>query len=403
MIHLFMCLLEDFLMSAKSPSNKSNKQLVHIIGDGCAALSLGSRASELPNHLLTIASPYGAPEAQDHIWGFWGIDGLNNAKNLARHKWHNWSVITANGNAVLTSNQHAYYALQRKIWETSCRELAQDHGVKFVKQENLKHSPSAQILDSRPPTIPKGQMIQYFIGWEINTPKNSFDNKTAILMDFRCDQSRGIHFIYLLPFSDSKALVESTMFAPKREPDVYFEAAISDYLSTHCGIREFTKTRIEKGAIPLGRLPRRNSIHGIGSNGNAIKPSTGYAFTFIQKQVSTAIASINKTAEAKNRADHLVIKCPHKAIDLLMDEVFVTVLRYWPEMAPEIFMNMAQALNGDEFAIFLSGEACWKLRLKVVLAMPKWIFIKAVSILFFYRCFINKKTSKTTSHPGRGD
>ena len=31
--------------------------------------------------------------------------------------------------------------------------------------------------------------------------EEKFDDSTAILMDFRCDQSKGIHFIYFLPFS----------------------------------------------------------------------------------------------------------------------------------------------------------------------------------------------------------
>ena len=44
---------------------------------------------------------------------------------------------------------------------------------------------------------------------------------------------------------------------------------------------------------------------------------------------------------------------------------------------------MSRALDGDEFALFLSGEAGWVLRLKVILAMPKWIFIKAVCCLIF--------------------
>jgi lycopene beta-cyclase len=64
-----------------------------------------------------------------------------------------------------------------------------------------------------------------------------------------------------------------------------------------------------------------------------------------------------------------------------MDEVFITVLRHRPEVAPELFLRMANALNGDEFSLFLSGEAGWSLRLKVVMAMPKFIFIKAVVFL----------------------
>ena len=40
---------------------------------------------------------------------------------------------------------------------------------------------------------------------------------------------------------------------------------------------------------------------------------------------------------------------------------------------------MGKALNGEQFAKFLSGDAGWWIRLKVVFAMPKWPFIKALT------------------------
>ena len=67
---------------------------------------------------------------------------------------------------------------------------------------------------------------------------------------------------------------------------------------------------------------------------------------------------------------------PHQSIDLAMDAVLLTVLRHWPERAPDLFLRMGKALSGDEFARFLSGEAGWGLRLKVVMAMPKLPFLR---------------------------
>ncbi len=360
------------------PPIKLIKQEIHIMGSGCSALSLAARADELPNHQMTIVYPSGAPIGQEHIWAFWRIKGLEKAANLSRHKWNSWCLKTTKGNAILSSEQYAYHALQRTSWENQCRELAKSHGVKFVEQEKLKTINNAQVIDSRPPPIPTGQMFQYFVGWEISTPKKVFDSKIAILMDFRCDQSRGIHFIYVLPFSDRIALIESTMFSLHRESDAFFETAINEYISKYCGIHEFTINRVEKGAIPLGRFPKRNNPHiGIGGNGGAIRPSSGYAFAFIQKQISLAIKATKSYKRKKNEVGPLKIRCPHRSFDLWMDEVFLMVLRHWPTAAPEIFLRMAQALNGKEFALFLSGEPSWSLRIKVVLAMPKWTFIKA--------------------------
>lgn len=354
-------------------------QSVHVLGDGCAGLSLAAQANALPHHRITVITPKNAPRVKDHVWGFWRVKGLEAAAGLARHKWLKWSIKTSAGSVVMTSVVHSYHALQRSRWETHCRQQAAKHGVTFTAQNAVKPDPAAQILDSRPPQLPNGQMIQHFIGWEVQAASGSFDPTTAILMDFRCDQSRGIHFIYMLPFSSSSALVESTMFAEHREPDIFFESAIRDYLFVEHGVEKFQITNTESGAIPLGRLPSKvSAFTGIGGNGGAVRPSSGYAFSFIQKQIAASIAAAN--IEDTTYGSPLVVKCPHEPVDLCMDELFMTVLRNWPDVAAELFLRMARKLSGDEFALFLSGEANWRLRAKVVLSMPKWVFVKAAAL-----------------------
>jgi lycopene beta-cyclase len=397
-----MLTLKGFHMS-NNLSSSSAKQAVHIIGNGCAALSLAARSDELPQHLLTVVTPDGAPVSKDHIWGFWQINSLDKAVKLARKKWHFWSIITSEGDAVMSSDLHAYHALQRSKWETDCRQIAKKKGVNFVDQSNLNDTSDAQTLDTRPPFIPINQMFQHFFGWEITAPSGSFNSKTAILMDFRCDQSRGIHFIYILPFSSSKALVESTMFAPKREPDIFFETAIENYLAEYCGVCDFSVMRIEKGGIPLGRIPLgKGEYIGFGGNGGAIRPSSGYAFAFIQKQILATIQQAKREKEKGNTSKILVIKCPHKLVDLWMDEVFITVLRQRPEIAPKLFLRMANVLDGDEYALFLSGEAGWRIRLKVVMAMPKLVFIKALMFLLSGKLVPTKNIKVTEPRRARG-
>ena len=61
-----------------------------------------------------------------------------------------------------------------------------------------------------------------------------------------------------------------------------------------------------------------------------------------------------------------------------MDRVSSSVLRYQPHYAPKIITAMAARLTGDEFAKFLSGEADIRLRLKVIMSVPPWPFIRAL-------------------------
>jgi len=72
-----------------------------------------------------------------------------------------------------------------------------------------------------------------------------------------------------------------------------------------------------------------------------------------------------------------MVSSPHSKFELCMDRIFIKVLRKYPSIAPGIFIKMAEKLTGDEFAKFLSGEANYKIWLKVIYSMPKTPFIKA--------------------------
>ena len=344
---------------------------VRVLGDGCAALSLAARADELAGHRLTLVRPQGAPPETDHVWGFWDGPSLAAASRLARKRWHSWSIVTGRGKAVLRSQERPYTALRRLDWTAHCRAAASRAGVATLDGDEAATATDL-VFDSRPPPVPDGMMLQHFLGLEVRSRRAIFDPDTAILMDFRVDQSRGMHFIYLLPFSATDALVESTLFTPSVCPESYYRGEIAAYLKAHFGLDEFETLRTERGVIPLGILPRRDpSIPGVGGNGGAIRPSSGYAFPFIQKQIDRAIAAACEGRE-------LGFAVPHRRVDLWMDAVLLTVLRHWPERAPELFLQMGRALDGDEFARFLSGEADWPLRLKVIMAMPKAPFLRGL-------------------------
>ncbi len=349
-----------------SNSQKSQKA-VTILGDGCAALSLAARAVELPHHKLSIISTKSVA-AKDHIWGFWAMPWLALAEATARKKWSKWAIVSKDHTIIHHSKKYPYCAIHRHKWLERCRASAIAAGVRFEQNFDIKVS-SQQILDSRPPSVPDGMMLQHFVGWEVTMPAGSFDNSTAILMDFRCDQSRGMHFIYCLPFSDQRALIESTLFSPELAPTSFYEDAIKTYLETECGSKTYDLIRQETGVIPLGVMGRHDpAFVGIGANGGAIRPSSGYAFSFIQKQIDHAV----KLASAQKS---LRVKRPHSVFELWMDRIFLAVLRKYPELAPVIFTRMAAALTADEFALFLSGVAGTKLWLKVIIAMPKRPFI----------------------------
>ena len=345
---------------------------VSVIGAGCAGLSLAARAADLPAHKLSLIVSK-QDDADDHIWGFWAMEWLQPATLAARKQWTNWKIISKDQHVVHHSARHPYCAIHRRRWLQDCRDKAEASGVEFrddlFTQAAAEKTIAGQILDSRPPPVPNGLMLQHFVGWEVRAAADAFDPTTAILMDFRCDQTRGMHFIYCLPFSDQEALIESTLFSPELAPDDFYDAAIGRYIRSICQLSTFEIIRRESGVIPLGVLGQHDpGLVGIGANGGAIRPSSGYAFSFIHKQIDYAVSHA-----VAGRP--LAVRVPHSAFELWMDRIFLSVLRRHPELAPDIFTAMAVALTGDEFARFLSGEAGIKTWIKVIMAMPKIPFL----------------------------
>ena len=351
----------------------------HVLGDGCASLMLAARADELHDHELTVVRPAKAPEPKDHMLGFWGTPELAFATKHARHAWPNWSVITESVHATLTSEAHPYHAMHKLEYLNGARKHASEWGVRFIEESEHHISSPSMVFDTRPPRAPEGAMLQHFAGMEVEVDRPVFDPKTAILMDFRVDQSHGMHFMYVLPFSPTRALLESTMFSTTVMPHDHYKEAIESYLFRHHNVSIQQVIGEEQGVIPMGSLGLHDpAIPGLGANGGAIRPASGYTFAFIHRQIQEAIDRVNKGKALK-------FTRPHKRVDVWMDSVLLAVLRHWPHQGPILFGRMAQSLSGEEFIRFMSGQAGWRLRFKVMMAMPKLPFIRGVSKMMFSR------------------
>ena len=352
---------------------------VHVLGDGCAAMMLASRADELNGHTLSIVRPEGAPPLRDHMLGFWATPGLEFASQQARHAWPNWSIITETGEVVLSSKSHPYHVMHKTHFLEHARAQAEENDVRFIDQAQHDNTGADIVFDSRPPRAPANAMLQHFVGLEVEVDKPVFDSDMAILMDFRVDQSHGMHFMYVLPFSSTCALIESTMFSTAKMPREYYTEAIETYLFNHHNATIKNVLREERGVIPMGRLSLHDpSIPGLGANGGAIRPASGYTFAFIHQQIQNGL-------NGYNNGKMLAFNRPHKRVDVWMDSVLLAVLRHWPHQGPILFGRMAKSLSGEEFIRFMSGQAGWGLRFKVMMAMPKLPFIRGVSKMMFSR------------------
>src|SRR5690606_37854629 len=117
------------------------------------------------------------------------------------------------------------------------------------------------IFDSRIPKELYSQknnftlIHQHCKGWFIETETPCFKPEAVTMMDFRFQYKNSTSFIYVLPFSETKALVEYTFFTPFLvEPKVY-ENALINYLENELNITHYQILETETGNIPMTDFP----------------------------------------------------------------------------------------------------------------------------------------------------
>ena len=109
----------------------------------------------------------------------------------------------------------------------------------------------------------------------------------------------------------------------------------------------------------------------IGLRAGALRASSGYAFAQIQHQVWDLSQKICKNIPP-------ITKPGCDKFEQFMDSVFLRVMKRHPENAPDIFLKILDSLNGDEFADFMRGYSKWRIKLRLIMNLPKVKFLKGI-------------------------
>jgi lycopene beta-cyclase len=139
-----------------------------------------------------------------------------------------------------------------------------------------KHVVDARGLAS---AIQPGRGYQKFVGHEVElTAPHGLAE--PLLMDAKVPQLDGLRFLYVLPLSPTRLLVEDTCFSDSPQLDrAGMELAIAHYCHTH-GWRVADTIRTESGVLPMpwapASLPDSDVLIG-GMRGGWFHPLTGYS------------------------------------------------------------------------------------------------------------------------------
>ena len=208
---------------------------------------------------------------RDNYFGFWLTDWMKPFENIIEKKWYQWTIGNKNINIIHTSSDKPYCVISFKKWKNFCLETKNKLEIKnkkvakyfpiknyfkVITDDNTEYY-AEKIYDSRSTKEKKGELLQHFYGINITVPENTFNENELTLMYFTGEKNL-LHFMYILPFSHNKALVESTVFSKDVFNNSWYREKIYKYLNQK-NIIEFKEKGTEKGIIPMFIAAEKNS------------------------------------------------------------------------------------------------------------------------------------------------
>lgn len=364
-------------------------------GAGCAGLSLLVQMQEagLLENKSVLVIDRDAKATNDRTWCFWEKEP-GPFEDVVYRRWQQLDFYAADHSAPLAIAPYNYKLIRGIDFYQYCfRKLeASPHiqwlhaGVNEVRPQGngAEVHAGGQVFQSRyvfnsivPPRQPMAGhhywLLQHFKGWFIETPDDRFDPSKATLMDFRVGQEHGCTFVYVMPFSKRRALVEYTLFSPAvLKPEAY-DQALGAYLRQYLHIDDYTVTDTEYGVIPMTNVtfPVRNgAICNIGTAGGYTKGSSGYTFRFIQKRAARIAASLRAHG-------HPFANVADPARFSFYDSVLLHALHYQQMPGDRIFSRLFRKNRADAVLKFLDNETGLAEELQIMSSMPTFTFSKA--------------------------
>ena len=374
-----------------------------IVGGGAAGLGLAYHIAQelrLANKRVLLIEPE-AKDQNDRTWSFWADEpGLFDG--IVAHEWCKIAFRSPGFERVIDLGRYRYKTINgldyyRFVHRALAARPAQFTVVHGLVEELKDTSTGARArttdgttytaryaFDSRPPDLAQLRqpakyryLLQHFVGWEIETDADVFDPATVEFMDFRGEQQHEARFIYVLPFTARKALVEYTLFSETVLPKAEYEAAIREYLATALGLKNYRITAEEVGAIPMTDhpLPAGAGPHilNLGTRGGRAKPSTGYAFKRIQEHSARLVAALATSGHPPTNATG------DKWQFRLFDTLLLDIMQRRGETTRDIFRQLFERNPVERIFRFLDEQTSWADNLRVMNSVSPGPFMRSIA------------------------
>ena len=375
-----------------------------IVGAGASGLGLAYHMAQEPRlagQRVLLVEPE-AVKADDRTWRYWSAVETPFAA-LEAHRWERLVIRTPGFERVLALAPYRYrmvragdfYAFVGAALAARPQQFTRLQGRVVAVAEAPAGGPAGAVatladgrqvtarylFDSRLPKLERNParyryLEQHFLGWEIETDTDEFDPGTVQFMDFRVPQHGQTRFVYALPFTPRRALVEFTVFSGQVLPKAEYEAELRAYLATRLGGRPYRVVGEEGGSIPMTDhpLPARASAHvlNIGTRAGRAKPSTGYTFARAQRHAARLVAALAETGHPP--ADSTGSRWQFGLFDTLL----LDIMQRQGETVRDIFQQLFSRNPVQRIFRFLDEETSWTENLQIMNSVRPWPFLRSI-------------------------
>lgn len=363
-----------------------------ICGAGAAGLSLAVRLANSEKSVLIIDPD--PKDKNDRTFSFWK-NKPSFFDNIIAKTWPKLIFNSDKTHIDLEMGSYTYNMIRGIDFYKHCKNIIEKSSNILLKREKIEQiSESDEVVTvqtdqasynceyafksfiKKDIDFSKSQfVIQHFLGYEVECASGTFEEDTAIFMDFSIDQDNETRFMYVLPSNDREALIELAIFSNDIPDETFYKKIIDDYIKNNLGINSFKIKAIEIGQIPMTnysfKTKSKSKIVPIGTAAGAVKPSSGFAFHRIQEHLDELLKCLQNNIHP-NKASK-VFRPRFK----LYDSVFLNAILTGKTTGKEAFTEMFKKSPAHLMFKFLDEKTHFHEEFKVFLGPPMWPFTKA--------------------------